>query len=425
MMGSVDLQADTIVVFRLPLFLVVAVLFALPASAVAQADGEGAAVDAERGEASVADGPAIRFNKRVHEFGRVLAGNVVRHTFRFTNTGNQPLAITDVKSSCNCATVAAVNKPIPPGGSGEISVSLRTSNSAGKVHKWIVVATNAASPRIQLALNGEVIMPVQVDPPTAYFGSFAGESQQKRTIRIVNNVKQPLKITGVKNSLEDLEVELRAVEEGREYELTVVALPRFQSGDIRGEIYLESNLTEVPTITVPVRGHRLATVSVAPRVLSVPAPRLQSLQRRLLVRQTTGQPLKITNLVVTSDTIDVKAIDAEPIENAYWIILTIPMDQQLPEEGESLTVHTTDVNTPLLTIPIVPQNGLVNQPPDVAGSSSKNSTLLLRFAERLLQRGQEETAKRWLRQIVAHDPMSEAGVEARRLLGETSRIEKK
>lgn len=79
-----------------------------------------------------ADGPVLTLEKDTHDFGDIVQGDVVEHTFKFTNTGNQPLLITNIQTSCGCTTPTWPRDPIMPGGKGELKVGF---NSAGKMYK--------------------------------------------------------------------------------------------------------------------------------------------------------------------------------------------------------------------------------------------------------------------------------------------------
>jgi hypothetical protein len=78
------------------------------------------------------DGPVLTLEKTSHDFGDIYQGDIVEHTFKFTNTGNQPLLITNIQTSCGCTTPQWPRDPIMPGGKGELKVGF---NSAGKINK--------------------------------------------------------------------------------------------------------------------------------------------------------------------------------------------------------------------------------------------------------------------------------------------------
>lgn len=86
----------------------------------------------QQAPAAKVDGPVLTLEKSTHDFGDIFQGDVVEQIFKFTNTGNQPLIITDIKTSCGCTTPEWPRNPIMPGAKGEIKVGF---NSAGKMNK--------------------------------------------------------------------------------------------------------------------------------------------------------------------------------------------------------------------------------------------------------------------------------------------------
>ena len=79
--------------------------------------------------ASAADAPAMSFTETTHDFGSIKDGEVVKHTFTFTNTGQSPLVIESATSTCGCTVPEIPKEPVAPGAQGKIEVEF---NSAGK-----------------------------------------------------------------------------------------------------------------------------------------------------------------------------------------------------------------------------------------------------------------------------------------------------
>ena len=89
-------------------------------------------------------------------FGDVTEGAVVKHTFTFKNTGNQPLLISDVRTTCGC-TVPQWNKnPIPPGASDKINVTFDTAEKQDAQIKKITIIANTFPAETELILRGTV-----------------------------------------------------------------------------------------------------------------------------------------------------------------------------------------------------------------------------------------------------------------------------
>ena len=86
--------------------------------------------------------PVLEFDKKEHDFGEIEAKTKVETTFKYTNTGDAPLVITDIKSSCGCTVPQDWSRePLLPGDKGEFTVKFNGSGS-NKVSKTITVTAN-------------------------------------------------------------------------------------------------------------------------------------------------------------------------------------------------------------------------------------------------------------------------------------------
>ncbi|MBT8185423.1 MAG: DUF1573 domain-containing protein [Eudoraea sp.] len=86
--------------------------------------------------------PVMSFEKAEHDFGPIEQGAAQETKFKFTNTGNAPLIITNATSSCGCTIPEyPKNTPIAPGESGELLVKFNGSGQ-NQVTKSITVSAN-------------------------------------------------------------------------------------------------------------------------------------------------------------------------------------------------------------------------------------------------------------------------------------------
>ena len=79
-------------------------------------------------------------------------------SFEFTNTGDAPLIITNVLSTCGCTVPTKPEAPIMPGKTGKIDI--KYNMAPGPIRKTITVESNAVnyeSGRVALKIKGEVI----------------------------------------------------------------------------------------------------------------------------------------------------------------------------------------------------------------------------------------------------------------------------
>jgi hypothetical protein len=100
----------------------------------------------------------IEFKTDVIDYGTIEKGSDGVRVFEFTNTGNAPLIISKVSSTCGCTVPSKPDGPILPGETGQISVKYDT-NRVNPIRKTITVLSNADTPTVALKIKGEVIDP--------------------------------------------------------------------------------------------------------------------------------------------------------------------------------------------------------------------------------------------------------------------------
>jgi hypothetical protein len=100
--------------------------------------------------------PEISFEKTVHDYGTVPYNGDGKCQFEFTNTGKEPLILTNVRSSCGCTVPKWPREPILPGHSDVIDVEYKT-NRIGKINKTITVQSNANTATVVLRISGQVL----------------------------------------------------------------------------------------------------------------------------------------------------------------------------------------------------------------------------------------------------------------------------
>ncbi|MDD4777799.1 MAG: DUF1573 domain-containing protein [Fermentimonas sp.] len=101
--------------------------------------------------------PAMDFEKTEHNFGTIKEEiGAVTTRFEFKNTGDTPLIIQRVASSCGCTTPSYTREPILPGKEGTISAQYSTVRRPGTFNKTIRVYTNVPDTVYVLTIKGNV-----------------------------------------------------------------------------------------------------------------------------------------------------------------------------------------------------------------------------------------------------------------------------
>ena len=95
----------------------------------------------------------IEFKSETIDYGDIAKGSDGVRIFEFTNTGEVPLVVSNVKSSCGCTIPKKPDAPIMPGATGEIQVKYDT-NRVGPIRKAITVTSNADTPTKVLKIKG-------------------------------------------------------------------------------------------------------------------------------------------------------------------------------------------------------------------------------------------------------------------------------
>ena len=145
-------------------------------------------------------------------------------SFGFANTGEQPVTITSIKTSCGCTTAELDKKTYEPGEAGEIAAILTLGDRVGKHTKKIIVRTDdEASPVTTLTMKVSIPKLLRIQPRFVYWR--ADEELTPKTIRIEVTHDEPIEITAVKPSNEGVTAELKAIEPGQVYEVALTPGP--------------------------------------------------------------------------------------------------------------------------------------------------------------------------------------------------------
>ena len=98
----------------------------------------------------------VKFDVTTIDYGEVEFESDGKRIFKFKNIGTAPLVFTRISSSCGCTIPKKPEKPIEPGGFGEIEVEYDTKRE-GLFMKAISVVSNSKNPSTILRIKGEVL----------------------------------------------------------------------------------------------------------------------------------------------------------------------------------------------------------------------------------------------------------------------------
>ncbi len=107
-------------------------------------------------EKKTEDGPKLEFEYTEYDFGELEEGPKAKISFKFTNTGNKPLILSDVKASCGCTTPYWPKEPIMPGKSETITAEYNTQGRPGPFNKAITITSNTDGGSKMIFIKGNV-----------------------------------------------------------------------------------------------------------------------------------------------------------------------------------------------------------------------------------------------------------------------------
>lgn len=100
---------------------------------------------------------SMTFKETTFDFGSVDAGEKVRHVYKFTNSGKEPLLISNARGSCGCTVPQWPKEAIQPGADGEIVVEFDSGGKSGRQTKTVTLTANTDPAQTTLTITGEVI----------------------------------------------------------------------------------------------------------------------------------------------------------------------------------------------------------------------------------------------------------------------------
>lgn len=103
--------------------------------------------------------PVIEFDKDLHDFGKLIQGEIATFNFRFKNTGKSDLVITQVQTTCGCTVSKFPRKAIKPGEGDVIKVTFDSSNRKGTQNKMATVVSNCQPNSKVLRIKAQVVLP--------------------------------------------------------------------------------------------------------------------------------------------------------------------------------------------------------------------------------------------------------------------------
>jgi hypothetical protein len=309
----------------------------------------------------------IEFASTVYDFGKVVVGEVVRHDFIFTNAGDAPLDISGVYPKCGCTIAGAWSRHVDPGQTGVIPLEFNSSHFGGlSVTKEAVVMTSdRAHTAVTLQLRGSIWRPIEVTPQMAFLNIAADSPSNASTVvRIVSGLEQPITLSDPVSSNPAFTAELKTVRPGKEFALTVHALPTQAQGSFQSTITMKTSATNAPVVQVSALAVVQPAILVSPPQIGLPVgPLAAAFPCSVTIHNNSSVPLTLSDPVMnpTNVVVQLKEIQAG---KHYVAAITFPAGFQLAQSaGAEFSVKTSNPKYPLIRVPV---HQLLRNPPTPA-----------------------------------------------------------
>lgn len=115
-----------------------------------------------QGDAPAKKGPIMSFESMTVDYGTIEENSEPLRVMKFTNTGDEPLIITNARGSCGCTVPDWPKQPIMPGETSQIEIRYAT-NRIGQFSKTVRISTNETNDGHTLTVKGNVLKKEQME----------------------------------------------------------------------------------------------------------------------------------------------------------------------------------------------------------------------------------------------------------------------
>ena len=198
--------------------------------------------------------PHAELRETSFDFGKIYEDRVLTHTFVIKNTGTSTLTIADVDPDCAC-TAANYAKSIPPGGQGDITLTIKPFSVIHQFKKEAKVRLDDPDrPSLVLTLTGLAQPFIEIEPSHIVRLRGAPGDDLRGQVRFISHLPTPFKITQFRTNIPDrIEVTLKPEVPDKVYVLEVRNKGQ-QSGAYAGLIELTTNSEKRPRLIIRVFG---------------------------------------------------------------------------------------------------------------------------------------------------------------------------
>jgi len=300
------------------------------------------------------DGPKVRVEQWVYDFGEVYDGQKVEHEFVLHNDGRRPLVLSSVRTSCGC-TAAEYDRRIAPGDSGKIKVVFNTHGKGPNARSYVYVSTNdPANRRLRFTLQGTVRKYIEVEPSSgANFGRVVDNRVEPKTIKLTSHLPDPLKLSLVPGPADDFfDARITEIEPGKVFEIAITPKLPLPEGATAVRMRFDTGIPGRAHIVIPCRIYVPPAVEVSPSAIVLAGPPVREAPRVLDVAF--NKPGQFRILAATCSDPRVRIEVGELVPGRRWrVVCMIPEGFKLPaRQAADITILTDCAEQPRIHVPL-------------------------------------------------------------------------
>ena len=100
--------------------------------------------------------PVLKFEEEAFDFGTITQGEKVSHDFKFENTGDRELVISNAYADCGCTVAEVPKKPVPAGEENVIRVNFDSDKKTGIVTKSVTIVSNCIPNKTVIKIKANI-----------------------------------------------------------------------------------------------------------------------------------------------------------------------------------------------------------------------------------------------------------------------------
>ncbi len=298
-----------------------------------------------------AETSVLSFEEPVKDLGGAPRGTKLVHHFKFTNTSQQTVHISGVRTSCHCSNARAMKDEIAPNESSSIMVEVNTILYSGTRDFTIYVNFDRPSvTEMRLLLKTVSRDDISLSPDSLNFGTVKLGSAPSLSVVIDNRSMTGWKISGIENENGYIQTKIEPNgTNGNSYRLTVRLREDTPAGFWHASLGLVTNDPTTPRIRVPLSVEVQGLLAVTPSTLNLGKLNGNTLEKKIVVRG--AKPFKITSVEGLDNILSIDQTKTDEAKLAHVLKITYSGKADAGELLKKLKIKT-DLDNTTIELPV-------------------------------------------------------------------------